>query len=114
MVASSALNKSGPAALERSGPGTEEVTSMQDERTYAERLADLSDDEFMHETFEQIDRANQSAVYSEADARARQCYEEAERRGRMDLYRRAFRAAYETAKGSVRLGNAYRLLEAGA
>jgi hypothetical protein len=74
---------------------------------YADHLIAIeSDDAFVAECFDQIDAANQFSYYSPADERARLCYQEAERRGRVDLYQRGFDAAYATAQADRHLGTA--------
>lgn len=77
---------------------------------YAERLGAVSDEAFLREVFEVIDRANQSPVYSLADAKAEQLRAEAKRRGRQDLYDRGFEAALAVAKGDRRYHRALQQL----
>jgi hypothetical protein len=81
-----------------------------DEQNYAAHLEALTDEDLTREVFEQIDRANQSPTFSSADARARQCYDEAVRRGDVDLYQRSFEAAYAAAKGDQHYHRAMQLL----
>lgn len=77
------------------------MTMMNDveQEEYATQLEGLDDEDYVQHVFSQIDRANQSPVYSEADQRASICCKEADRRGKPDLYKRAFTAAYRVAKG---------------
>jgi hypothetical protein len=70
-----------------------------DEAAYAKHLLGLSDAEFLDEVFDQIDRANQSPIFSIADGKASQLRDEAKRRDRQDLYDRGFNAARAAAKG---------------
>jgi hypothetical protein len=69
-------------------------------------LKELSDEQYLTESFGQIDAANQSPTYSIADEHARLCWREGERRKRPDLYDRAFKAAHATAQARQYLGKA--------
>lgn len=70
-----------------------------EQRKYARELEDLDDEDFVQHAFSQIDRANQHTIYSVHDQRASMCCAEARRRGKIELYQRAFTAAYRVAKG---------------
>jgi hypothetical protein len=71
--------------------------TQQDE--YREKLAAMGDDEFLRECFGTIDHANGYPTYSVFDQRASLCCAEGRRSGRIDIYQRAFKAAFNMAKG---------------
>jgi hypothetical protein len=82
------------------------------EADYSARLVVMDDDEYLRETFNVIDRANGSSVYSINDQRATLCAAEGRRRNRPDLYQKAFTVAYRMAKGDQWHGRAWEALTA--
>lgn len=70
------------------------MLSIQQSIEYKERIEAMGDEDLRMECFDVIDAANQSPVYSVHDQKASMLCAEARGRGRLDIYRAAFTAAY--------------------